>query len=124
MNPQVHRVIDLAMKLEPGWRAEVCRSLEPRFPTLMVARGDITLVPADGLITAVNSKGIWAGAEHQEGETIRYRWLTENPRSVDGAIQCRAGGQYHAQAFALLNAPEGETSRPPRMPLMTQASSR
>jgi O-acetyl-ADP-ribose deacetylase (regulator of RNase III) len=109
MNPQVERVIDLAMELAPEWRAEVCRSLEPRMPALMVERGDITGVPADGLITAVNSRGMWAGAVHEEGETIHYRWVKENPCSVDGAIQCVAGGQYHGQAGVLLDRPEGET---------------
>ena len=77
--------------------------------TIAVETGDITRRPVDGLITGVNSKGLWAGAEKRPDGSIGYRWLTENPASVDGAIQCAAGGQFHTQALALLERPEGET---------------
>lgn len=109
MNPETTRLFELAMKLDPGERAELARRIEPTSPVLTVQPGDIISVVADGLITAVNSRGLWAGATQDEGGTIRYHWLTENPQSVDGAIQCAAGGQYHMQAQILIGAPEGTT---------------
>ena len=46
---------------------------------LYVVQGDITQIPADAIMTAINSEGMWFGG-------------------VDGAIQRVAGDQYHAQA--------------------------
>lgn len=46
---------------------------------LYVTQGDITQIPTDAIMTAVNSKGLWYGG-------------------VDGAIYRVAGSQYHAQA--------------------------
>ena len=52
-------------------------------PRIHVHAGDITQHPVDGLITAINSGGMWFGG-------------------IDGAIQRAAGNQYHAQAGARL----------------------
>jgi O-acetyl-ADP-ribose deacetylase (regulator of RNase III) len=46
---------------------------------ITVLGGDITRVPADGLVTAINSGGMWFGG-------------------VDGAIQRVAGNMFHSQA--------------------------
>ncbi|MEK6908731.1 MAG: hypothetical protein AABX23_01625 [Nanoarchaeota archaeon] len=46
---------------------------------LYVVDGDITKIPADALITAINSGGMWFGG-------------------IDGAIQRVAGDHYHSQA--------------------------
>ena len=47
---------------------------------LYVVQGDITQTPADAIMTAINSAGMWYGG-------------------VDGAIQRAAGNQYHQQAM-------------------------
>lgn len=46
---------------------------------IYVVPGDITKIPADAIMTAVNSEGMWFGG-------------------IDGAIYRVAGKQYHAQA--------------------------
>ena len=46
---------------------------------IYVSQGDITRAPADAIITAVNSGGMWFGG-------------------IDGAIQNVAGNHYHTQA--------------------------
>lgn len=46
---------------------------------LYVIQGDITQIPTDAIMTAINSEGAWFGG-------------------VDGAIQRVAGNQYHSQA--------------------------
>jgi O-acetyl-ADP-ribose deacetylase (regulator of RNase III) len=46
---------------------------------LYVVEGDITQIPADAMMTAINSGGMWFGG-------------------IDGAIQRVAGGMYHSQA--------------------------
>jgi O-acetyl-ADP-ribose deacetylase len=46
---------------------------------IYVSQGDITRMPADAIITAINSGGMWFGG-------------------IDGAIQRAAGNHYHAQA--------------------------
>lgn len=48
-------------------------------PRISVIEGDITKIPVDALMTAINSGGMWFGG-------------------IDGAIQRVAGNQYHAQA--------------------------
>lgn len=58
-------------------------------PTVSVQMGDITRVPADGLITGVNSEGMWAGG-------------------VDGAIGRAGGGQFHQQAQSLIGGQTGQ----------------
>ncbi len=58
-------------------------------PTVSVQMGDITRVPADGLITGVNSEGMWAGG-------------------VDGAISRAGGGQFHQQAQSLIGGQTGQ----------------
>ena len=58
-------------------------------PTVKVQLGDITRVPADGLITAVNSEGMWMGG-------------------VDGAIARAGGGQFHQQAQVLIGKQDGQ----------------
>ena len=45
--------------------------------------GDITQIPADALITAINSEGMWFGG-------------------IDGAIQKVAGDMYHSQVYGNL----------------------
>lgn len=57
--------------------------------SVRVQLGDITRVPADGLITAVNSEGFWAGG-------------------VDGAIGRAGGGQFHSQAQVLIGQQDGQ----------------
>jgi len=46
---------------------------------IKVVEGDITQIDADGIITAINSSGMWFGG-------------------IDGAIQSVAGDRYHRQA--------------------------
>lgn len=46
---------------------------------LYVVQGDITRIPTDAIMTAINSEGLWFGG-------------------IDGAIQRVAGNQYHKQA--------------------------
>ncbi len=46
---------------------------------LYVVQGDITQIPTDAIMTAINSGGMWYGG-------------------IDGAIQRVAGNQYHSQA--------------------------
>ena len=46
---------------------------------LYVVLGDITQIPTDAIMTAINSGGLWFGG-------------------IDGAIQRVAGNHYHAQA--------------------------
>ncbi len=58
-------------------------------PTVSVQMGDITRVQADGLITGVNSEGMWAGG-------------------VDGAIGRAGGGQFHQQAQSLIGGQTGQ----------------
>jgi len=48
---------------------------------LYVVKGDITKIPTDAIMTAINSGGMWFGG-------------------VDGAIQRVAGNYYHNQAMA------------------------
>ena len=50
-----------------------------RKPNVCVVEGDITQIPADALMTAINSGGMWFGG-------------------IDGAIQRVAGNLYHKQA--------------------------
>jgi len=50
---------------------------------IYVSQGDITRMPADAIITAINSGGLWFGG-------------------IDGAIQRAAGSGYHAQAQAVM----------------------
>ena len=47
-------------------------------PTISVVGGDITQIPADALMTAINSGGLWFGG-------------------IDRAIQKVAGNMYHSQ---------------------------
>lgn len=54
-------------------------AIQAKGPRIHVHAGDITQHPVDGLITAINSEGMWFGG-------------------VDGAIQRAAGNQYHQQA--------------------------
>ena len=46
---------------------------------LYLVQGDITQIPTDAIMTAINSGGMWYGG-------------------IDGAIQRVAGNQYHSQA--------------------------
>lgn len=46
---------------------------------LYVVQGDITQIPSDAIMTAINSGGLWFGG-------------------IDGAIQRVAGNRYHTQA--------------------------
>ena len=48
-------------------------------PKIYAVEGDITQIPADALMTAINSGGLWFGG-------------------IDGAIQRVAGNMYHNQA--------------------------
>lgn len=48
---------------------------------LYVVQGDITQLPGDAVMTAINSGGLWFGG-------------------IDGAIQRSAGNKYHSQAAA------------------------
>jgi|GEM_PF-938692 len=48
---------------------------------IYVSQGDITKMPANAIVTAINSEGMWFGG-------------------IDGAIQRVAGNHYHAQAGA------------------------
>jgi len=48
-------------------------------PKIYTTEGDITQIPADALMTAINSGGLWF-------------------RGIDGAIQRVAGNMYHNQA--------------------------
>jgi O-acetyl-ADP-ribose deacetylase (regulator of RNase III) len=50
---------------------------------LYVVQGDITKIPADALMTAINSGGMWYGG-------------------IDGAIQRVAGDFYHKKAAAMM----------------------
>lgn len=62
-------------------------------PQVRVQVGDITALPAQALITPINSEGMWWGG-------------------IDGAIQKVAGGQFHGQASEVLNRSgltEGQT---------------
>ncbi|MBS3093117.1 hypothetical protein J4456_00880 [Candidatus Pacearchaeota archaeon] len=54
-----------------------------RHTKIYTAEGDITKIPADALITAINSGGMWYGG-------------------IDGAIQRVAGDLYHKQAKAAM----------------------
>ena len=54
-----------------------------------VSSGDITTVSCDGLITAINSGGMWFGG-------------------IDGAIQRSAGNMFHAQAAARMPLADGD----------------
>ena len=56
---------------------------------LYVVQGDITQIPTDAIITAINSSGEWFGG-------------------VDGAIQRVAGNQYHAQAAQSMPLRDGQ----------------
>jgi len=51
---------------------------------LYVVGGDITQIPTDAIMTAINSEGIWFGGIN----------------GTDGAIRRVAGNHYHAQAGA------------------------
>lgn len=53
-----------------------------------VLSGDITSVKADGLITAINSAGMWFSG-------------------IDGAIQRSSGGMFHSQAQAAMPLSDG-----------------
>jgi len=57
---------------------------------LSVVSGDITQISVDGLITAINSGGMWAGG-------------------IDGVIGRVAGGQFHVQARELMPLRDGQT---------------
>lgn len=58
--------------------------------TINVVEGDITLEPADALITATNSRGIWVGG-------------------VDKAIKSVAGNLFHGQLDRAMPLEEGQT---------------
>lgn len=51
--------------------------------TLTLLQGDIATVPAQAMITAINSGGMWFGG-------------------IDGVIQSNAGNQFHNQAMAAM----------------------
>ena len=108
MAAPLQEILDLARQLEPHQVSELVRRMQVDSPGLGIHVGDISATPADGLITAVNSKGLWAGAR-VEDDGVVYHWATENPASVDGAIQCVAGGQFHAQALILVGESERQT---------------
>lgn len=55
---------------------------------LYVISGDITQVPSDAILTAINSEGLWFGG-------------------VDSAIQRVAGNQYHGQAAQAMPLSDG-----------------
>jgi O-acetyl-ADP-ribose deacetylase (regulator of RNase III) len=55
---------------------------------ISVVGGDITQVPADALVTAINSGGMWFGG-------------------IDRAIQRSSGGMFHAQAQAEMPLKDG-----------------
>lgn len=57
---------------------------------IQVQQGDLARVPADAMITAVNSEGMWFGG-------------------IDGVIQRAAGGQFHSQAQAAMPLADGQT---------------
>ena len=50
---------------------------------LYLIQGDITQIPTDAIMAAINSNGLWFG-------------------KIDGAIQRVAGNQYHLQAVAAM----------------------
>ncbi len=58
-------------------------------PRIAVSSGDIAQVPADALITAINSGGMWAGG-------------------IDGVIARNAGKSFHAQAAAAMPLQHGQ----------------
>lgn len=57
---------------------------------IQVKNGDLTQTPANALITAINSGGMWFGG-------------------IDGAIQRAAGDMFHSQARAALPLSHGAT---------------
>jgi O-acetyl-ADP-ribose deacetylase len=75
-----------------------------RSTSLTLLGGDITKVPADALVAAVNSSGKWGARPNPAGD-----WEIVNPRSIDAAICRTSGVQFHVQALQLLNSPEGST---------------
>lgn len=75
---------NLMEMLHPGSAPSAASSVQSAAPVsatnrpVKVLQGDITQIPADGILTTVNSGGMWFGG-------------------VDGAIQRAAGGMYHGQ---------------------------
>jgi len=59
-------------------------------PTIRVMSGDIARVPADALITAINSGGVWFGG-------------------IDAVIQRNAGSHFHEQALKAMPLRHGQT---------------
>jgi O-acetyl-ADP-ribose deacetylase (regulator of RNase III) len=58
--------------------------------TVQVIAGDISQIPADALVTAINSSGAWFGG-------------------IDRVIQRVAGNHFHDQADALMPLSDGQT---------------
>jgi O-acetyl-ADP-ribose deacetylase (regulator of RNase III) len=58
--------------------------------TVQVIAGDIAQIPADAIITAINSSGMWFGG-------------------IDGVLKRAAGNHFHDQADALMPLSDGQT---------------
>jgi O-acetyl-ADP-ribose deacetylase (regulator of RNase III) len=58
--------------------------------TVQVIAGDIAQIPADAIITAINSDGAWYGG-------------------IDGVLKRAAGNHFHDQARAVMPLSDGET---------------
>ncbi len=101
---QMDKVIRLGLELSAEQRKAVIHRLKESL-ALQVVRGDITQLPVEGILTAVNSQGTWGAARvtHDRISLVSNSF----PRSVDGAIQRAAGLQFHQQAIPLMNQPEG-----------------